>query len=257
MSGPHDDISGRHSGGGGQYEQRPVIVGPPSGPTYASGAGQHMTGLGGQSNFTTSGLGQHSPATGTGLTGEHRPLVGTTGYDKGPAVTHGISVTPAGPGVPVMWPSNTTTARILIGIIFIASLVLLLQSAIDCAYNGNRVLYPQPRTTREGCVGTNVAYALSLATISTILTLLYIIMMRCFPDRRNTHTDAMIRKGIITVLLLLWAVGAFLCTFDGPYFVTGNGYYALWIGCFAAAVAFFRYVLYKSDDGTYGDDGGL
>jgi len=157
--------------------------------------------------------------------------------------------------------TDASHVGILSAILLLCSLVLVVAASLDCDRRGNPWNFrdDDDEWRYQGCVGTNVAYAVALGTISFILVCVYIIQLRaCASTRANRGCVAM-RKVGVTILMILWLIGAFLCTFDGPYYFTGNGYYALWIGCFATVIAFGRFVLWKGLHDTYNaagfDDG--
>jgi hypothetical protein len=247
------------------YEQRPQIVAPGSAeyrdaPVYSTGGPGYQAPYPGQHH--------HNPA-----------VANTTLY---PNMSHGM-----GHGVPVgrhpnaqpgtagvvspapaqhvhrdLYGHDAGHVGLLVAILLLCSLVLLVQASIDCDKRGNPWNFrnDDDEWRYQGCIGTNVAYAVALAIISFVLTCVYFIQLRACASTRTNSGCVIIRKIGLTVLMLLWLVGAFLCTFDGPYYFIGNGYFALWIGCLASVIAFGRFVLYRGLHDNYsaaGFDDGL
>lgn len=81
-----------------------------------------------------------------------------------------------------------------------------------------------------GCVGNNVAFAMFVGAFSVVASLPLIIQVRMFPHTRTNVAWIQFRKVLVGLLAVLWTIGAFLCTIDGPYTATGNAYFALWLG---------------------------
>lgn len=246
------------------YDQRPQIVAPGTAeyreaPVYTAGG----------------------PAYQAPYSGQHHHNSGVANAALYPNMSHGMGHTvppgrhhnahPGAAGVVSSAPAqhvhrdsyghDAGHVGLLVAILLLCSLVLLVQAAIDCDKRGNPWNYREDddEWRYQGCVGTNVAYAVALAVISFVLTCVYFIQLRLCTSTRTASGCVIIRKIGLTVLMLLWLVGAFLCTFDGPYFFIGNGYFALWIGCLASVIAFGRFVLYRGLHDTYSaagfDDG--
>eukprot|EP00578_Thalassiosira_sp_NH16_P022874 CAMPEP_0181104636 /NCGR_PEP_ID=MMETSP1071-20121207/15540_1 /TAXON_ID=35127 /ORGANISM="Thalassiosira sp., Strain NH16" /LENGTH=199 /DNA_ID=CAMNT_0023187861 /DNA_START=116 /DNA_END=712 /DNA_ORIENTATION=+ len=68
-------------------------------------------------------------------------------------------------------------------------------------------------------------YALSLA-LATIVFVAAISIM----GNKGKNIPGVMHFGAMSVLAIMWIVSASLVTFDGPFFVTGNGYFASWAG---------------------------
>lgn len=198
--------------------------------------------------------------------GHHGLLHGSTHSHGGVQHSHGAPVAgyPGTAGVVSSAPAHhvhhdhvqgNDAAHIgmLTAILLLCSFVLLVQASIDCDKRGEpwNYLDDDDNWRYQGCVATNVAYAVALAVISCVFTCVYIIQLRACASTRANRGCVIIRKIGVTILMILWLVGAFLCTFDGPYYNTGNGYYALWIGAFATVVAFGRFVIYKGLHDVY------
>lgn len=261
----HIQMSDRRTGEPARvYEQRPQIVAPSAeyreAPVYSAGGPAYQAPYSGQHHHnpavaTTAlypNMAQHGVVHGDPH-GRHHAHPGTAGV---------VSSAPAHHVHRDLHGHDAGHVGLLVAILTLCSLVLLVQASIDCDKRGNPWNYrdDDDEWRYQGCVGTNVAYAVALAVISFILTCAYFIQLSLCTSTRTNSGCVIIRKIGLTVLMLLWLVGAFLCTFDGPYYFIGNGYYALWIGCFASVIAFGRFVLYKGLHDNYsaaGFDDGL
>jgi len=100
--------------------------------------------------------------------------------------------------------------------------------------------------TSRGCANTNVSYAVALSTITLVAVVVYILQLRFGAATRGSKNAVLARKvsllrsiylsfpssfllfllknptqAAVTILMLMWTVGAFLCTFNGPYYAAG------------------------------------
>jgi hypothetical protein len=104
-------------------------------------------------------------------------------------------------------------------LINVSSVILLISSGASCFVGG------------LSCVGVS-AYVFSVAIISFLISLIYIILLR--------HTTALenqegLHHGMGWFFVVWWIAGSFTATFSAPCcIVTGNGYFASWAGLFGS-----------------------
>lgn len=120
-----------------------------------------------------------------------------------------------------------------IGLVGIASLFLMAQTASECSDN-------------NGCTG-NMVWGLACSITATLLCSLYIFVMRFGPGRENPAGYAKWTPILACTLLAMYTAGAGLLTFDGPYVHTGNGYFFSW-----AAFLLSGHAVYVSIDWLHG-----
>jgi len=220
------------------------LVGEPASPVggHVGGLDHHVPmeeqphALSGQGH-ALSGQGPPAVSYGQGFAGPGQGFAG-------PGQAGAVASAPV-QGVRLVVGKDAASVGSLFGVILLCSFILLVQSSWDCRDRG------VSEGKEGGCANANVAYAVALASISMIATVAYIIQLRACASTRTNRKCVIFRKGAVTVLMLLWLVGAFLCTFDGPYTLVGNGYYSLWIGSGATVVAFGRFVVYKGLNDIY------
>jgi len=108
-------------------------------------------------------------------------------------------------------------------ILFLASLVLLIQTSIDC-------------TPTSDCKNY-FAWGLSCAVLSITFSLLLFF----FLVRRGEAIDnkgAALYKVLVTLLFAIWIPGAGVLTFKSPYVVTSNAYFACWLAFISSGYLF-------------------
>lgn len=120
-------------------------------------------------------------------------------------------------------------------VLLISTIALMVQSANDCGEMNNEY----PEMWKDKMCGQkdesphNVAYALSVATISLLVIIILLILRK-----KSPHTHDKTRVFFGGFLGVWWIIGAGIMTFDSPYVQTGNGYFAAWAGVISAMVYF-------------------
>lgn len=61
------------------------------------------------------------------------------------------------------------------------------------------------------------------------------------------NVNAQMLKVTAIIMFIIWAAVAGVCTFDGPFRLAGNGYFASWAG-FATSASFLNYVITREDE---------
>lgn len=116
---------------------------------------------------------------------------------------------------------NTTMA---LPFLVVASVTLMVQASQHCI-DMNRGL------DREHCV-KQYAFAVAAGAVSTGLLLIFVLLQKFGCD----STATTVKPYLAGFLMLWWFVTTCVLTFDRPYLVTGNGYFACWLGVIAAYV---------------------
>jgi len=113
-------------------------------------------------------------------------------------------------------------------VLFLASLVLLIQTCMDCTPVANCTKY--------------FAWGLSVAVVSTTLSMLLFFLLTLRGDYQEdaqygpVEGTAPIRKTrpehifLVVLLWCIWLPGTGLLTFISPYTLLGNAYIACWLG---------------------------
>lgn len=76
----------------------------------------------------------------------------------------------------------------------------------------------------------DLSWDVTLALVVAVLTIPVLLILR-------TTLGVGFRAVVLLVFSILWIIAASVVTFDGPFFVTGNGYFGAWGGAFACVLA--------------------
>mmetsp|Transcript_15714 Transcript_15714/g.27932 ORF Transcript_15714/g.27932 Transcript_15714/m.27932 type:complete len:300 (-) Transcript_15714:160-1059(-) len=97
-------------------------------------------------------------------------------------------------------------------LVLVASAVLLLEASVACA--------------SETCAGDN-GFAVAAGVVSLIVTAGFLFL------QRSSNLSDKLRLGLVVFLFVWWVIIAYITTFEGPFQVPGNGYFAAWLGLVA------------------------
>jgi hypothetical protein len=158
--------------------------------------------------------------------GEHHPVVIHSPPEKSPEQAQFATTRPheemAKPvDKSTVWWQNAKPGAAFV--LFLASLVLLIQTSIDCTPTDNCTKY--------------YAWGLSCAVLSLTFSLFLFLLLA----RRGEAYDAKgaaLYKVLVTLLFAIWIPGAGVLTFKSPYVLTGNAYFACWLGFVASGYLF-------------------
>jgi len=84
---------------------------------------------------------------------------------------------------------------------------------------------------KEVYLGETV-FALIVSILSLILVLIFFLM-----EKVGHTVPAKVKLVLLIVLAITWVLAACLATFRGPFIVTSNGYFGVWVGCVCSAMA--------------------
>jgi len=119
----------------------------------------------------------------------------------------------------------------------VGSIVVLAQSSLDCS-RINKVAASLPSAVPSSlitrCEDTNVLIACIVGSVSSAICL-YILLQ----THRSFANVGLHSRALATFSFLIWIGGAGVLTFDGPYVLTGNAYFAIWGSFICSGLWFF------------------
>ena len=77
-------------------------------------------------------------------------------------------------------------------------------------------------------------FALVLGCVTLVFILIVMVL-----DKMNTPMSCIDQQFTLVTLTICWIIMACLVTFRGPFLITGNGYFASWVGTASATMASF------------------
>jgi len=176
---------------------------------------------------------------------EHHPVVIHSPPEKSPEQTHdkfaiGQKPHEAELAKPVdrnaVWWQNAKPGAAFV--LFLASLVLLIQTSIDCT----------PTSDCKDYFAWGLACAVLSITFSLLLFLLLVRRGEAYDNK-----GIAVYKFLVTLLFAIWIPGAGVLTFRSPYVTTGNAYFACWLAFVASGYLFAAFWNIKFPWGAFQD----
>jgi len=162
-----------------------------------------------------------------GHDGEQAVVIHTSPVESAPMTENPASVdkaTPAPTTRASFWELDHKPGATFV--VFLASLVLLIQTSIDC-------------TPTSQCTDY-YAWGLSVAVLSLSFSLLLFLLFTFRNDVQASGDPKLEHRLLAAFLFILWIPGAGILTFKTPYVLTGNAYFACWLAFIASGYLFFQ-----------------